>query len=272
MSIEDTADNGAEVALPEITEAATEAAEEPKAEQEPTPANEDEQKEVRRKKGVQERINELTREKYEKAREAEELRQRLEQIQAQQFKAQAPSAEPTLADYGYDEGAYRQAVIAYAQNEALRAQQEQIEQYRQQQEQVEQQRKYQEIFSEHQRREERFMKEAPDYQESVDYLTRSVRYDPALVEVIGTSDKSPEILYHLATHFEEAVRLAEMPLHLATAHLVRLEQKLSAPKKPVSQAPAPPPSLNGSSANKDPNSIENDDEWFRYRQQQSRKS
>lgn len=270
MSIEDTADNGAEVALPEVQ---ADPVEEPKAEQEPTPANEDEQKETRRKKGVQERINELTREKYEKAREAEELRQKLEQIQSQQYKVQAPSAEPTLADYGYDEAAYRQAVIAYAQNEAVRAQQEQFEQQRQYQEQAEKARKYQEIFSEHQRREERFIKEAPDYAESVDYLTRSVKYDPALVEVIGTSDKSPEILYHLATHFEEAVRLAEMPLHLATAHLVRLEQKLSAPKKPVSQAPAPPPSLNGSSlANKDPSAM-SDDEWFRYQQQQkSRKS
>lgn len=270
MSDLDTADTGANVELPETP--AVEAVETPATEQETTTATEDEHKETRRKKGVQERINELTREKYEKAREAQELREQLERIQTQQYQPQAPSAEPTLADYNYDETAYRQAVIAYAKNEADRVQREQIEQFRQQQAQTEQQRKYQEIFSEHQRREERFMKEAPDYQESVEYLTGSVKYDPALVEVIGTSDKSPEILYHLATHFEEAVKLAEMPLHLATAHLVRLEAKLATPKKPVSQAPAPAPSLSGSSVfNKDPSSM-SDAEWYEYRKNQSRKS
>jgi hypothetical protein len=68
---------------------------------------------------------------------------------------------------------------------------------------------------------------------------------------------------------DEAVQLASMPAHMRIAHVARLEARLSAPKpKPVTNAPAPVPTVGGgAAASKDPERMSVDD-WMAWRNSQ----
>ena len=260
MSDLDTAEPGAPV-VPEtiVEEVQSDIEHEGEVEQESTPDKSDAKKD-----GVQKRINELTREKWAERREKQELQHKLEQLERQVYSPQ-PTAAPTLEGYGWDVDAYQQAVYQKALSDSQHAQQEHFKYERQRHEQEQEQRKFDVILQNHGVREQKYAKDVPDYYESVDYLVKSIKFDRAIGEIIGESERSPELLYHLATNFEEAASIAEMPLYRATAHLARLEAKLANKPKPVTKAPAPPPSLSGSSvAVKDPN-LMSDEEYFRHR-------
>lgn len=249
MSDIDTAETGAPV-VPEAP--VTEQAEAEKTEQvegekssESTTEEHDEHK-PKRKDSVQKRINELTAEKWAEKREKEELKRKLEYLGQQVYQPQTAQEAPTLEQFNYDTEAYQRAVFQYAQAESQREAQRYFEEQRQREAQYREQRHFEELLQEHGKREERFAKQTPDYHEAVDYLSRSMQFGKEVVEIIGESDRSPEILYHLATHFDEAVSLADMPPHRAAMHIARLEAKLAQKQyKPVTKAPAPAPTLNG---------------------------
>jgi len=79
-----------------------------------------------------------------------------------------------------------------------------------------------------------------DYDEALDADT--TRYHPAVLQAIQTSDQGAEVAYHLATHPEEAQRLAALAPVAALRALGRLEAQLSAPvAADPSPAPTPPP-------------------------------
>lgn len=262
MSDLDTAAEGAEVVAeiqetPEVEAVVT---------PESTPGEEGEHQE-KPKEGIQKRINELTREKWEERRARQELERRLQEIEARSYQAQTPSQVPTLEQFGWNEDAYRQAVIQHARSETEREFHQRIEQERQMRVQQEEQSRFQSMLMEHDRREAEFAKSVPDYRESVELFvgTMQGRLHPATVEVMASSEKSPEILYHFATNFDEAAKLADMPPHLAALHIARLEAKLANKPKPVSKAPAPPPTLTGAAqVNKSPEQM-NDEEYYAAR-------
>lgn len=260
MSDLDTAAEGAEV-VAEIQET-------PEVEAVVTPestAGDEGEHQDKPEKGVQKRINELTREKWEERRARQELERRLQEIEARSYQAQAPSQAPTLEQFNYDTEAYQRAVFQYAQTESQRQFREQFEQERQMRAQQEQQRQFQSMLMEHDRREAEFARSVPDYHEAVESLVSSLRLPQATVEVMASSERSPEILYHFATNFEEAAKLSEMPPHLAALHIARLEAKLANKPKPVSKAPAPPPSLTGAAqVNKSPEQM-SDEEFYAAR-------
>jgi hypothetical protein len=63
-----------------------------------------------------------------------------------------------------------------------------------------------------------------------------------VAEAILTSDLGPNIRYYLATHVDEAEKLNQMPAAAAVRQIGRLEAKLESEKKvyhPVTKAPAP---------------------------------
>lgn len=62
----------------------------------------------------------------------------------------------------------------------------------------------------------------------------------AAVEVLGDSEKGPEIAYHLGKNLDEAKRIAKLSPAKQGAALARLEAKLSAPV-PTRTTQAPPP-------------------------------
>lgn len=95
---------------------------------------------------------------------------------------------------------------------------------------------------------------APRYAD-YDEIAGSVLSDPgfpvsnAMAEVIRESDKGPDLLYWLGSHPEEAAKLSRLSPLAAARELGRVESTLSAPpKKTVTQAPNPPPTLKGSNS------------------------
>jgi len=83
----------------------------------------------------------------------------------------------------------------------------------------------------------------------VDDLIRTVQFPATIVEAVTASEFGPQVTHYLAKHLDEADALVRMPAHLALMQLGRLEAKLSAPKaKPVSNAPAPVPTVRGGSS------------------------
>ena len=214
---------------------------------------------------VQARFNELTRHRREAERRAEaveqrarELEQRLQSLEG----TQRQPAESLNPEQFTDYNEYVRAIAKQAADDARKAVEQQ---FRQQ----ESQRSQQEMAEAFGRREAEYAKAHPDYNDLVADLGRSVRYPQEVIEVIATSDHGPAVLHHLATHLDEADRLARMRPHLAALHLGRLEAQLTAPKpKPVSNAPAPAPRVDGGAAiTKDPDQMP-PDEWLRWREGQ----
>ena len=268
--LENTAPDGADVVVPETIEA--EKVETVEGEENSESTTEEDAK-PKKKDSVQKRINELTAEKWAEKREKEDLRRELESIKHQVFNQPNANQAPTLEAYGWDTEKYQEAVFRYAQEQSQREARTYYEQERQREAQYREQRQFEELLQEHGKREEAFAKATPDYHEQVDYLTRSMRFGREVVEVIGESDRSPEILYHLATNFDDAAKLSELPPHRAAAFVARLEAKLAPKQKPISRAPTPPTTLAGSSnARRDMTDPSlSDDEWFALRKSQSKK-
>jgi hypothetical protein len=215
--------------------------------------------------GYQNRINEITRARREAERRAEaveqrarELEQRLQSLEG----TQRQPAESLNPEQFTDYNEYVRAIAKQAADDARKAVEQQ---FRQQ----ESQRSQQEMAEAFGRREAEYAKSHPDYADAVADLGRSVRYPQEVIEVIATSDHGPAVLHHLATHLDEADRLARMRPHLAALHLGRLEAQLTAPKpKPVSNAPAPAPRVNGGAAiTKNPDDMTTE-EWVAWRRAQ----
>lgn len=186
-------------------------------------------------KGVQKRLDELTRRIHEERREKERLYALLER-QPQQGQP-APVAQtdnqPREEDFP-DYDAYMRALGRYE------ARQE-IQQERQQEQREQSGRAFQERI-------DKVRDKLPDYDLYVGDPTLPIT--PLMAEVIRESDVGPEVAYHLGKNRSEAERIARLPPHRQAAELGRLEARLSAPQaqshKPT--PPAPPQTVTGLSA------------------------
>lgn len=200
----------------------------------------------RKKPGVHQRIDELTKSFREAEREREYWREQA--LRAQQQPQQDPkpaqaappedSGEPTLESCDYDPGRYQREMYQY-----LRKQE------RQQEAQQAKRQKFEE-------KEAAFRVAHPDY----DQLTRN----PALpiteqvADVIYETDDPPAVAYYLANNPAEAAAIAQMTPHQIGRAIGRIEAKLSAPAaseaprqpepKTVTKAPAPVTTVSGSPA------------------------
>ena len=221
-------------------------------------------------KNAQKRIDELTREKYERAREAEYWRQ-----QAMQQKAPepppAPTKMPTLEEVGYDEAKYQAALLEYATKQAEKVVEERLTQREQQAKERAQVEKFAS-------RSQEYAKTNPDYVEKV-MRAPTLPIAEEVQSILRGMDTGPELAYYLATHYEEAVELMQLPTPVAMLHLGRVEARLEAQKEaakrppPVSKAPPPPPTVETTSAevDKDPEEM-TADQWARWREKQLRKT
>ena len=80
----------------------------------------------------------------------------------------------------------------------------------------------------------------PDYDEAI--AADTTRYHPAVLNALQTSEQGAEVAYHLATHPEDAQRIAALAPVAALRALGRLEAQLSAPvAAAASSTPTPPP-------------------------------
>lgn len=180
----------------------------------------------KRKHWAHERIDELTRQKHEFARQAEYWK----------AKAQKPA---NIDELEYDD--------QLAERVASRTRQEQAESAQHAALSVTQQ-----IFE---AREAEARDRYPDY----DAVTRnpSLAISTALLEVLFDSDQGADIAYHLGKNPAEAVRLSALSQREQAKAIGRLEERFSAPKPLPKVAPAPVSPVGGQASGgvKDPSKM-----------------
>lgn len=195
-----------------------------------------------RPKGVQKRIDELTRLRYDAERDRDYWRQLALQQQPQAkpepARPEAPKPVPKLEDFNYDEAAYQAALFEHASAEAARKVREELRR------ETEQQQKQERVKS-WKTRETEFKAKNPDYEQVAYYAPIS----DAMAEVIQESELGPAIAYYLGKNTAEAEQIAQLDSVRAARALGRIEAKLEQPATPppskpaVSKAPPPPPRI-----------------------------
>lgn len=195
-------------------------------------------------KGIQSRIDELTRNWREaERREAalwDMIRRQQPQPQAEPEETEKPKAPPTLEQFNYDEAAYQAALFQHVKDEAARVAREELRQERER----EQAQTKKQTFKQ---------REAEYAKANADYLT--LTRDPTLplpshiIELAVESENGPAILYHLAQNRDVAERIAGLSPVAAAREVGRIEAKLEKPasapaaKPAISKAPPPPPRI-----------------------------
>lgn len=220
----------------------------------------------RKKNRTKEYINRVQSERDELRRRVAELEART-QPPAQTARPSQPQADtgPTLADYNYDLAAYQHArdqwVIQQAQKGWSENQKQQAAQQREQ-----------ETWTTYENKAAEFADEHPDFLEVVG----SIEYPltDAAQAAIAMHPNGPAIAYHLGNNSDDAYELARTPPHLADAAVRRLAARLDAAQtqppaaqapakpKPISQAPAPVPTVSGRAATQVPAEKLTDDDWY----------
>lgn len=190
-------------------------------------------------KGVQKRLDELTRLRHDAERDRDYWR---ELAMASHKPTPQPTPQhtegPPREDQFADWDEYQQALIDYRVEQRLQA--------------VKEQEQRSSVLRTYEERAAKLREAKPDYDSVV--TDPSLTITPLMAEVIRESEVGPEVAYHLGTNRSEAKRIAALPPHRQAAELGRLEVKLTleaakptpAPPRPI--PPSPPQTVAGLSA------------------------
>lgn len=223
-------------------------------------------------RGVQKRLDELTRNWRQTERDRDHWRELAlrNQQQPQQKPQAAQTSEPTLEGSGGDMTKFVREHAAWAAREELRkAREEEANQKKQERER-----------ERHQKYEERVNKTRTKYEDFDDLVTDpSLPITPDMADYIRESEEGPEVAYWLAKNPQEAARIAQMNGRDADRALARIEARVSTPApapaapKPVTNAPPPPPTVGTASAAAKPGLADDAStkEWMKERINQLRK-
>jgi hypothetical protein len=275
------ADNTAQVDAPEADAEGTEAKGDGSAPSVPeadTPAP--------KKDAVQERIDKLTRDKYDNARLADQRgyeldrerseRKRLEAEISELRKAQttqvAPGKRPTLEQFGYDVDKFNEAIDAY--NEAKSASAKEaareaaLEVIRAERE-AEAAERANKTWAQ---KEAELIKSKPDYVEKVQRAT-TLPISEEIQKVLHGHELGPQIALHMVENAEASRAIARMPLEVQLMEVGRISAKLEAAKAPpkpaVSQAPPPVNKVDSADAQAEKTPAEmTDNEFAKWRKKQ----
>lgn len=200
---------------------------------------EDEPEKPKKLKGVGKRLHQLTSRIHQ-----------LESALAQASKSAEPSKPPEpvkgLKDFDFDEGKYSQYLFDRAKAEAVEAAKAETSTWRQQEEA----RSRRESF------ESRLADFADDHPDLFDGWDETPISQP-MADAIEVSEVGPEVAYYLKNNQDVALKLYQLSPVVAAKEIGRIEQRIvmekeKAKQKPVSQAPSPPPKIEGG----DPGNIE----------------
>jgi hypothetical protein len=228
----------------------------PEAAPEETP----EQKE---KSGIQKRIDEITRQKYEAINERDLLKKEREELAAKlaEFENQK-KPDPTLESFDYDEDAYNQALIDQRAEAAAR---KILEQERTQQTQAQEQAKVLEQVKAFSEKESKFAQEIQDYDQVA--KNPNLPINDVMADIIRTSDNGPALAYHLGKNPHEAYRISQLPPMQAQRELLNIEHNFTKPAS-ISTTPEPVPDIGGNDIPiKDMDDLPTD-EWMKRRRKQ----
>lgn len=196
-----------------------------------------------KKQSVQDRIDELTRDKHAERRAREAAERRLAELEARvQPKTHndqpQEDAEPDPAAYKYgetDPGYIRDLGKFTARQEFLRLAAER-----------ERETAIRTVEQTWEQRQAEFAKAKPDF---YDVMNGDWVCTPAMADTIRTSDDGAAVAYHLAQNPAEARRIAALNPLAQVREIGKLEARLSAPPPPqtktVSDAPPPPSQARG---------------------------
>lgn len=224
---EEPAVSQGEATAPESTEvsAGEQSAEEPDAE------TETEQKKSP-SRGVQKRLDEITREKYEWKREADYWREQAtakgdKQDTTPQPAASIPTTKPDPSQFD-DYNEYVEALTDY---KVMQSREKDREESKKHTEQAEQQRHQSEL----QQRQSKFRESAtvkyPDF-DDVMYSAQSVPCTENMMSAMIESDMGPDMVYFLAKNPNESARIAQLSPMTQIREIGKLEAKLSSIKPP----------------------------------------
>lgn len=257
-------DEDASAEVQEVVEEVEETEEQPDPEGEEEYVEEPEQP---KKKTVQDRINELVREREEAKREGdrklEELRKEFEAklagLNPKEEAKPAEANEPTpddLNDDGtpkYDLGEFDPKYIRDLTRFTLEQERARINsESAKESEQAEQTKAQQEMVQAWNTKVESAVTQYPDFMEKGQQLVNSFSgldesYGMYLTNLLMSMDKGPEVLYYLSNHPDEASQIVNSGAQRATLALGRIEAKFvetaqqQTLKPKVSKAPPPPP-------------------------------
>ena len=232
--------------------------------------------EVKKPNKVQERINQLTREKHEERQKAEEergkraeLEQRLEALESNS-KAQTKQAAPNEDDFdSYSE--FETAKTAYIAEVATNAAFERLAQEQNSKSTKEQATARQlELESKKAAFDKNVDSKRGNFEDFDEVALGHTFMDVDLAEQIFEMEKGPEVAYHLGANLDVAERIFSMKAVQRARELTRLEFTLEGLKpKKVSGAPDPITPISGSdqSGSKDPSKM-TDAEWLKWRNNQ----
>lgn len=249
----------------EVTE---EAFEEDAEEQSATPEDEPQEKPKRRSR-AEERINALTREKYEAQKQVEAYQQQLAQIQQHiQSQQQMPDMPdiPKLSDFDYDENRYQQAIAQWNNQQRQQWEAQQRTQYEQQQMAMAQQREMALI----QQKAAEGAAKYPDFQQKVfdPNLPPLREVNSAAFQAVLESDAAADVAYYLASNPGEVYAFASLNPVQAIRKVAQIEAQLAAKPMTKTVPPRPPTRVSGNSeAVKDPNKMTTE-EWIEWRNRQ----
>jgi hypothetical protein len=220
------------------------------AESSEPPADEpdDEAEKPKPSKGVQKRLDELTREKYEERRRADALQTQLERTIAmlerasggeQPAEQQQPDPDGAPDPERYPEGEndrqYIRDLTRHEVRQEFAAQQARQEHVRE--------------IAEVQAREQAARAKYSDYAEKVttDALAPIIQANPKIIATLAKHEQGPDLAYYLATHPEEVQKLSRIGHESALIRLGQLSIAIATPTEPageksppkVSKAPEP---------------------------------
>jgi hypothetical protein len=246
-----------------------------------------------KKDAVQERIDKLTRDKYDNARLADQRgyelererteRQRLEAQIAELQKAQtsqtATDKFPTLEEFGYDEGKFMAAVAAYTRGMTESAKAAAREAAKEELQAERNATRQQESLKSWAKKEAEFIKSKPDYVEKV-LEARTLPISREIQMELRDSELGPQIAYYLVENPEKAAAIMQLPMKEQLKEIGRIEARLESTKTParpaVSQAPPPVGKIDADDAatvvkvdSPDSDNL-SDKEWTRRRNAQER--
>ena len=231
----------------------------------PDPAEEQQ----RSRGGFQNRIDRLTREKYQLAQEREQLAQRVAEYE--QRLQQQPQQQPAEQQ---QYGSYEEFVAAKAREEAIAAVRQMTEQQRMQAEQARQREAHTKLVGDFLSSANQLAAELSDYED----VAGAVQMGGALGQALLRNDQGAHLAYYLGQNPQEQVRIEQLAGRdsvVAARELARLEAKAVALIQSRSRSSASPqgkplgvaPAVNS----REPSTSDSTEEWMRKRREQLRR-
>jgi len=260
MSEEQTGDNTPdETVAPSTTteaEVKTEATEKPE--------------EAKKPNKVQERINQLTREKYEARQKNTELEERLKALESKTVETKEPDLVAPNEDSFDDDSDYQKAQSDYIAEKAAASAYSRIKAENDSRDVVSKQQDREKQLSVKQKAFNQNLESKRSNFEDFEGVAYGHQFmDVELAEQLFDMDKGPEVAYHLGSHLDAAERIFSLPPVQRARELTRLEFGMdSVTGKKVSDAPDPITPLGSSESVKgDPDKM-SADEWRTWRNKQ----